>query len=125
MKAYSLDLRERAMKACDEGKWTISQIAQRFGVGEWWIYKLKRQRKEEGSLLPRKGKVGQPPRFSGTGLNRLKRYVDEHPDATLEEIREGLKAPCTAVAIHYTLQRLGYSLKKNAAGQRTRSTRRG
>jgi len=34
MRAYSLDLRQRVMKAHDEGKWTVGQIAERFKVGE-------------------------------------------------------------------------------------------
>jgi transposase len=122
MRAYSLDLRQRVMKVYDEGKWTVGQIAQRFAVGEWWIHKLKRQRQREGSIAPRKGKVGQPRRFEGRQLRRLQRYVGRHPDATLEQIQEGLKAPCTLPTIHNTLRRLGYRFKKNAAGQRTRST---
>ncbi len=121
MRAYCLDLRERVMKAYDEGKWSVGQIAERFKVGEWWVHKLKRQRKHEGSLAPRKGPVGQPRSFQGGQLKRLQRYVERHPDATLEQIREKLGVPCSVVTIHHTLRRLGYRYKKNAAGQRTRS----
>ena len=121
MKAYSLDLRERVMKAYDRGEWTVREIAERFEVGEWWVHKIKRQRQEEGSLAPRKGKVGQPRSFQGGEVNRLQRYVEKHPDATLEQIREKLGVTCTVVTIHHTLRRLGYRYKKNAAGQRARS----
>jgi putative transposase len=121
MRAYSLDLRQRVMKAHDEGKWTVGQIAERFKVGEWWVHKLKRQQKAGGGLGPRKGKVGQPRRFGPEQINRLTLYVDKHPDATLERIHEKLGVNCTLVTIHHTLRRLGYRYKKNAAGQRTRS----
>ena len=121
MRAYSLDLRQRVMKAYDEGKWTVGQIAERFKVGEWWVHKLKRQRKAGGDLGPRRGKVGQPRRFDADQVNRLTQYVDKHPDATLERIHEKLAVDCTLVTIHHTLRRLGYRYKKNAAGQRTRS----
>ena len=121
MRAYSLDLRQRVMKAYDEGQWTVGQIAERFKVGEWWIHKLKRQRLEKGTLAPRKGRVGQPRRLQSEQLERLARYVDRHSDATLEEIQQRLAIPCTIVTIHNTLRRLGYRYKKNAAGQRTRS----
>jgi transposase len=121
MQAYSMDLRQRVMKAYDEGKWTIGEIAQRFGVGEWWIHKLKRQRKNEGSLAVRKGPVGQPRRLGVDELRRLVEHVDRHPDATLEQMREALEISCTAVTVHNTLRRLGYRYKKNAAGQRTRT----
>jgi transposase len=121
MRAYSLDLRQRVMKAYDEGKWTVGQIAERFKVGEWWVHKLKRQRKTGGDLGPRKGRVGQPRRFDAEQINRLTQYVDKHPDATLERIHEKIAVNCTLVTIHHTLKRLGYRYKKNAAGQRTRS----
>jgi transposase len=121
MRAYSLDLRQRVMKAYDEGKWTVGQIAERFKVGEWWVHKLKRQRQRGGDIAPRKGKVGQPRRFGSEQINRLEQYVDKHPDATLEQIHEKIGATCTMVTIHNTLRRLGYRYKKNAAGQRTRS----
>ena len=121
MRAYSLDLRQRVMKAYDEGKWTVGQIAERFKVGEWWVHKLKRQRKAGGGIGPRKGKVGQPRHLGPEQLNRLEHYVDKHPDATLEQIHEKIGATCTMVTIHNTLRRLGYRYKKNAAGQRTRS----
>jgi transposase len=109
------------MKAYDEGHWSIGQLAERFDVGIWWIHKIKRQRKLEGSLAVRKGKVGQPRSLQDKEIARLEKYVDRHPDATLAEIRESLGFSCTAVTIHQTLRRLGYRYKKNATGQRTRS----
>ena len=121
MRAYSLDLRLRVMKAYDEGNWTVGQIAERFKVGEWWVHKLKRQRKAGAGIGPRKGKVGQPRRLGPEQVNRLEHFVDKHPDATLEQIHEKIGAACTLVTIHHTLRRLGYRYKKNAAGQRTRS----
>lgn len=121
MKAYSLDLRERVMNAYDQGHWTVGQLAERFKVGPWWIHKLKRQRRVEGNLMPRKGRVGQPRHLQAEDLERLQRFVDKHSDATLEEIQEKLKITCTLVTIHNTLRRLGYRYKKNATGQRTRS----
>jgi transposase len=122
MKAYTMDLRERVMKVYDEDKWTIGQIAQRFKVGEWWIHKLKRQRLLTGGITPRKGQVGKPRSFQGQRLAELEHYVRKHPDATLDQIHEQLEVPCTTVTIHNTLRRLGYRFKKNAAGQRTRSS---
>ena len=121
MKAYSLDLRQRVMNAYDEGQWTVGQLAERFKVGSWWIHKLKRQRRVEGHLAPRKGRVGQPRPLQGDDLKRLQRFVDKHCDATLQEMKDKLKISCTPVTIHNTLERLGYRFKKNAAGQRTRS----
>jgi len=121
MEAYSLDLRQRVLKACDEQKWTVVEIAERYKVGRWWVHKLQRQRRSGLGIAPRKGKAGQPRRLGPEQLNRLEQIVAKHPDATLEEINDQLRCGCTAVTIHNTLRRLGYRYKKNAAGQRTRS----
>jgi len=51
----------------------------------------------------------------------LSRLVQEQPDATLEQLRERLGVGCSIVTIHNTLKRLGYRVKKNASGQRTRT----
>ena len=121
MQAYSLDIRERVMKVYDEGKHTVRQIARRFEVGEWWIHKLKRQRQQQGSLAVRVGKVGKPRSYGAKELSRLVQYVEKYPDASLEQIHQKLGLGGTTVTIHNTLRRLGYSYKKNATGQRTRS----
>ena len=91
MRAYSLDLRQRVMKAYDEGKWTVGQIAERFKVGEWWVHKLKRQRKAGAGIGPRKGKVGQPRRLA-PGAGQPARAVcgqasRRHPGADPREDR--------------------------------------
>ena len=49
MKAYSTDLRERVVSACDAGDATREQVAARFSVSVAWIRKLMRQRRETGS----------------------------------------------------------------------------
>ena len=121
MKAYSVDLRERVLKAYDEDKWTVGQIAERFNVGVWWVHKLKRQRAKTGSVAPRQGKVGKPRSLAPEQVDRLGRYVDAHPDATLEQIHEATGAICTTITIHNTLRRIGFRFKKNAEGQRARS----
>lgn len=108
------------MAACDEG-YSVPQLATRFNVGEWWIYKIKRQWRVTGSLRPRKGRVGRPRALGAKQEQRLERFVNKHADATLAQIRHKLALTCSAVALHHTLRRLGYRFKKNVTGQRARS----
>ena len=122
MRAYSIDIRERVLKLCDEGKMTNREIAERFKVGEWWIYKLKRQRRVKGIITPLKGNVGKPCTIRESMVGKLVDYVEAHPDATLEQIHKHLKVTCSLPTIHNTLKRLGYRYKKNATRQRARST---
>ena len=51
MEAYSLDLRERICAACDDGIETRQEVADRFGVGRWFVQKLLRQRRDRFQLL--------------------------------------------------------------------------
>ena len=87
MRAYSLDLRQRVLKAYDEEKWTVRQIAERFKVGEWWVYKLKRQRKRGDGIAPRKGKVGQPRRLGPVSYTHLDVYKRQPPGSWLAGCR--------------------------------------
>jgi transposase len=50
MTAYSQDLRERGVGACDEGRSTRPQIAELFGVSTAWIRRLLQRHRESGSI---------------------------------------------------------------------------
>jgi len=50
MKTYSLDLRERVIRAYDRKVGPQAEVAKLFGVSVPWIKKLLRQRRETGSL---------------------------------------------------------------------------
>lgn len=112
MKAYSLDLRERVLAACDAQEGTKRAIAKRFKVSEDWIYKLVRQRRELGTLAPQYHRRGRKAVFQGPSLKRLKALVDEQPDRTLEELRDLSGQSCSIMAVARALARLGSRYKK-------------
>ena len=115
MKAYSIDLRERVLSACDEGHYAISHIARDFKVSTRWIYKLKQQRRLEGTLSPRGHGGGRKPAFDGDDLLALDAYVSKQSDATLQEIQRHFNhhVSCSIQAIANALRRLGWRYKKN------------
>jgi len=53
--------------------------------------------------------------FEGKFLAQLDRWVQRHPDATLEQLRERFssKVECSTATIHNTLKRLDYRFKKS------------
>jgi transposase len=114
MKAYSMDLRRRVVAAYDSGKYTLKQVAEQFQVTARWIQQIRRRRKLEGTIAPHPQNQGRKPAFRGKQLEELDEFVRDHPDATLEEIKEHFagKVTCSIVAIHYTLKRLGWRYKK-------------
>ena len=49
---YSLDLRQRVLAACDEGKMTRGEISDLYEVGESAIYEWLQRRRTTGHSLP-------------------------------------------------------------------------
>src|SRR3954447_16940677 len=88
MQPLSNDLRQRILDAVDneEGSWR--KLAVRFKVNTSTITKLLRLRRQTGSYEPRPLAGGVAPTLDGDALERLRRLVEETPDATLEALRQ-------------------------------------
>jgi transposase len=117
MRAYSTDLRERVVAACDVGDVTRAQIAARFSVSVTWIRKLIRQRRETGSIEPRPHGGGRASAFDREAGRRLREAVRADDDATLRELAEAAAVACCASAVHRALRRLGITRKKSRSGR--------
>jgi len=117
MEAYSLDLRQRIVRACEEADETRSEIARRFSVSLSLVNKLWRRWLETGSAAAYPKGKGPPPLLEGLRLERLRHCVDRKRDATLDELREALiQAGGPAVSrstICRALAKLGLPLKKS------------
>lgn len=123
METYSMDLRERVMRAYDDGVGTQGQIARLFGVSVPWIKKLLRRRRETGSIAPLPHGGGWTPKFSGGKLDQLKRWVEQDPDATLQELLERSGVDGSIMAVQRALVRLGCRRKKSRSGPQSRTAR--
>lgn len=127
MKAYSLDFRNRVLALCDAGKGT-HEVSKMLAVSESWIRRLKQRRREEGRVDVRPSGGRRHGHFEALRLSQLEEWVRQHPDATLEALRDRvadqMALHCSLMAVCRALRKLGWSLKKNAAGQRARSSRR-
>lgn len=109
MKAYSMDLRQRVIGACDAGKPT-KEVAETFGVSRSWVRRLKQQRRERGDVLPRKGGGSRGRKID---RERLAALVKEQPDATLAELRDRLGVAVTQWSVCKALRELRLSYKKS------------
>ena len=83
MKAYSEDLRERILRAVDQGL-SRTEVVRLFGVSSASIKRYLKQRRETGNLAP-KAIPGCPPRKIGPLQTGVQSQLEAHPDATLEE----------------------------------------
>jgi transposase len=90
MDAYSMDLRERVVAACDDGTETREEVAERFGVSTSFIRKLLRRRRQSDSVAPKPHAGGVKPTLKPKDLKQVRTLVRQQPDATLEELCQRL-----------------------------------
>ena len=123
MKAYSTDLRERVVAACDARDGTREQIAARFSVSEGWSRKVLRQRRDTGSIAPKPHGGGRAAAFDAGNAARLRQAVRSDDDATLEQLARAAGVSCCPSAVHRALARLGITRKKSRGGRPSRTGR--
>ena len=80
MKAYSLDLRERVLRAVDQGE-PRSEIVRMLGVSLSTIKRYLKQRRESGHVRP-KAIPGRPARKGAALEGGLVAQLQAHPDVS-------------------------------------------
>lgn len=101
---YSLDLRKKALKYIENGG-TWKAASEIFDVTTRTLANWLRKKKQL-DLAPKKRR----PSPSKIDSDKLKRFIQEHPDAYLREIA---KEFCSTIqAVFYACKRLKITLKK-------------
>jgi transposase len=129
MRAYSLDLRERVVAAYEKGEQSIRVIAAQFSVGQTFLKKMLRQKRESGSLERLPSRAGAKKLLSEAHRRWLSKQVQEKPDATLVELQEGLqtsrKVCVSRATVSRELQGLRLPRKKNRSSPASATIERG
>ena len=114
MRPYSLDLRERIVRAVDAGQ-AQAAVAETFGVGRATVQRYVAQRRQRGSLAPRPF-PGRAPRIGPTQAAVLQAQLDAAPDATLAEHCDrwagGHGVRVSVATMQRAITRLGWTRKK-------------
>ena len=123
MKAYSADLRAKIIKQRENGASAI-EVARNFGVHVRTVDRYWSRYQSSGqAYCKRRGGY----RVSVLSEHRaaLEQWIKTRKDITLEEIRSKLRqergVELTVSTLSYHIRKMGYTFKKNAQGQRTRS----
>jgi len=118
MKAYSLDLRQRVLKAALSGEQTIAEVAEVFGVGTTFVNKMLRLHRTGADLTPRPHGGGRTALLSVAHHKMLRSEVRRRSDATLSELRSHLcdhaQVEVSVPTLGRVLQHLGLGRKKSA-----------
>jgi transposase len=110
--AYSQDLRDRVLAACDPGMQS-KQIAELFAVSCAWVRRVKQRKREHGQIASR---LMGGLRVVKIDLQTLRALVEKTPDATIRELHRQLESTCgircSESAVGMALGRLGFTFKK-------------
>jgi len=114
MKAYSPDLRERVLRAVDEG-YQRADIIKMFGVSRATIKRYLKLRRETGIVVA-KPHPGRPPKKFGPLQVGLIAQLETHDDATLEthcqlwQEQHGVQVSLSPMS--RAIKRVGWTRKK-------------
>lgn len=114
MKAYSLDLREKVLRAVDQG-YPREEIVKLLGVSRATIKRYLKQRRETGEVGP-KTIPGRTPRKLASLQAELVAQLIAHDDVSLTEHcrlwedSHGVKV--SRSTMHEAIKRLGWTRKK-------------
>lgn len=118
MCAYSLDLRERVVRAVDQGR-TYAEVADLFGISPTTVGRYRR-RQQQGHLRAQ-SPPGRPRQIAPADHPALRAQLTTYPDATLAEHCERWEAShgarITPSTLCRAIQRLGWSYKKDPRRQ--------
>jgi transposase len=117
MAAYSIDLRQKILRAWERRLGSQHTIADIFGVSLAFVEKVLRQHRTTGNIAPKPQAGGQKPLLGAPAQAVVQRLMGANPDATLEELCTGVAAE-TGVRVSVptmcrVLQRLGLPRKKS------------
>ena len=105
-RAYSNDLRQRAITACEAGRQSRREIAEQFQISEGTLYDWLRRWREHGSFAPAPHGGGTP-----SHLNRrlLRELVEAQNDATLAQYADAYEQ---RTGRRYSIPRICTALKE-------------
>jgi transposase len=87
MKAYSIDFREKIVKAYEQGNTSIRKVAARFDLSKSFVQKLIKMKKTQGHVQPKQQGGSMKSQLHGAEV-QLAAMVEKYPDATLSEYCE-------------------------------------
>lgn len=120
---YSVDLRERALLACEDAGGCCTEIARQFRIGVSTLRLWRQQARGEGRRTPLP--MGRGPAPPGGRLEALGALVAERRDATLSGYADLLAARTgtrrSAPVICRALKRLGWVRKQRRSGPASRT----
>lgn len=109
MPPYSKEFRRDVLAACDAGGKTRA-VAQRFGVSESWVRRIKQDRREQGKTAPCTTRRRTPSWLKDA--ESIRAAIAQSSDLTLDELKAKLPTALSRTTLCRALQQLKLTLKK-------------
>src|SRR5262245_31809233 len=86
MAAYSIDLRQKIVQACERRLGSHPALADLFGVRLSFVEKLLRRHRTTGSMAPKAHAGGRKPSLDAATAALVRQSVHDQTDLTLAEL---------------------------------------
>lgn len=123
---YSMDVRERAVRAYETGELGYPAVAQQFGVHRATLMRWVQRARSSGSAAAHRKRGGWT---SPVDVELLERLIRERPDMTTDELTRAYNREAARPqrvhrsSVLRTLHRRDFVFKKNARDRRNRIVR--
>ena len=121
MPAISADLRERVLRAIQNGEPT-SQIARRFEVSPAWVRRFHQRFRETGETTPRVPQSTRVPKLQ-PHLDTIRNLLAKTPDMALHELRHELAISVALSTLWLAVKQLGLTFKKKSSTPPSKTAR--
>ena len=124
---YANDLRRKFLQAYEQGKGTLGELAEQFGVSQGWAKKISATRTRTGQIERSPWRRGPQSRVTVAVQTWLKEQIRQQPDLTLMELQEQLQAAqgvrLSIGRLWLALRQMGLRLKKSHSTPRNKKRR--
>jgi len=125
---YANDLRRKFLQAYEQGKGTLGELAEQFGVSGGWAKKISARRTRSGEIERPRWRRGPVSRVTAAGQAWLREQIRQQPDLTLMELQEQLQAAqgvrLSIGRLWLALRQMGLRLKKSHSTRRNKKRRK-
>lgn len=111
--AYSKDLRKRILAAVKKKELRQAEMLRIFNISRSGFNSFLQHVDETGCIDPKPFGGGRRSKFQEEDVEKIKKYLNDNPDATLEEILEYSGKEASIMSVHRLLKKIGYRLKKS------------
>ncbi|MCH8268863.1 MAG: hypothetical protein IH846_15225 [Acidobacteria bacterium] len=126
--AYSNDLRRKLLEAQEQGRGTLEELAEEFGVSLGYAKKISAALRRTGRMERTEQRHGRINQVTPLVQERLREWLRQQPDRTLAELQRQLReqrhVSLSIPRLWVVLRQMKLRLKKSRSTPRSRTRRK-